>query len=96
MKNDFQLLDQQTALDLRTFLTRAKKMDPKGVARLRAFGALLTVYVAPLFTANILDDGPTVLGLRTMELKSEAEINILAPIQAVLDRIAFELEKPAR
>jgi len=94
MKNDFQLLDQQTALDLRTFLTRAKKMDPKGVARLRAFGALLTVYVAPLFTANILDDGPTVLGLRTMELKQEAEINVLLPIQAVLDRIAFELEKP--
>jgi hypothetical protein len=29
-----------------------------------------------------------------MELKSEAEINILVPIQAVLDRIAFELEKP--
>jgi hypothetical protein len=94
MKNTFQLLDEQTALDLKSYLTRAKKMDQKGTVRLRAFGTLLTAYVAPLFPAAILDDGPTVLGLRTMELKSEAEINILVPIQAVLDRIAFELEKP--
>ena len=95
MKNSFQLLDEQTALDLRSYLTRAKKMDQKGTVRLRAFGTLLTAYVAPLFPAAILDEGPTVLGLRTMELKSEAEISILVPIQSVLDRIAFELEKPA-
>ncbi len=95
MKNTFQLLDEQTALDLKSYLTRARKMDQKGAVRLRAFGTLLTAYVAPLFTASILDDGPTVLGLRTMELKSEAEINILVPIQAVLDRLAFELERPA-
>jgi hypothetical protein len=94
MKNTFQLLDEQTALDLKSYLTRAKKMDQKGTVRLRAFGTLLTAYVAPLYNANILDEGPTVLGLRTMELKSEAEINILVPIQSVLDRIAFELEKP--
>jgi hypothetical protein len=95
MKNTFQLLDEQTALDLKAYLTRAKKMDQKGAVRLRAFGNLLTAYVAPLFTGNILDDGPTVLGLRTMELKSETEVNILVPIQAVLDRLAFELDKPA-
>ena len=95
MKNTFQLLDEQTALDLKSYLTRARKMDQKGSVRLRAFGTLLTAYVAPLFTASILDDGPTVLGLRTMELKSEAEINILVSIQAVLDRLAFELERPA-
>jgi hypothetical protein len=94
MKNTFQLLDEQTAKDLNSYLTRAKRMDPKGVVRLRAFGTLLTAYVAPLFTGNILDDGPTVLGLRTMELKSETEINILVSIQAVMDRIAFELDKP--
>ena len=70
-------------------------MDPKGAVRLRAFGNLLTAYVAPLFTANIMDDGPTVLGLRTMELKGETEMNILVPIQSVLDRLALELEKPS-
>jgi hypothetical protein len=69
MKNTFQLLDEQTAQDLKSYLTRAKKMDPKGIVRLRAFGTLLTAYVAPLFTGSILEDGPTVLGLRTMELK---------------------------
>lgn len=93
MKIDFQLLDEQTARDLNSYLTRAKKMDPQGVVRLRAFGALLTAYVAPLYTANILDDGPTVLGLRTMELKDEAEINLLVPIQAVLDRLAFAFDE---
>lgn len=95
MKNNFQLLDEQTALDLQSYLIRAKKMDQKGTVRLRAFGTLLTAYVAPLFTASILDDGPTVLGLRTMELKEETEVNVLVPIQAVLDRLAFELEKPS-
>lgn len=94
MQNSFQLLDEQTALDLQSYLTRAKKMDPKGAVRLRAFGNLLTAYVAPLYTANILDDGPTVLGLRTMELSSETEVNVLVPIQAVLDRLALEFEKP--
>lgn len=92
MKNDFQLLDEQTALDLTAYLTRAKKMDPKGIVRLRAFGNLLTAYVAPLFNSSILENGPTVLGLRTMELREETELNILVPIQAVLDRLAFDLE----
>lgn len=100
MKNDFQLLDEPTARDLRAYLTRARKMDPNGIVRLRAFGILLTAYVAPLYSGNILESGPTVLGLRTMELKSEAEISLLVPIQSVLDRLAFsfdemESKKPA-
>lgn len=96
MNNTFQLLDEQTALDLKAYLTRAKKMDPKGAVRLRAFGSLLTAYVAPLYNASILDEGPTVLGLRTMELAEEAEVNVLVPIQAVLDRLAFELEESGK
>lgn len=93
MKNDFQLLDEQTALDLKAYLVRAKKMDPRGVLRLRAFGSLLTAYVAPLYTGNILDDAPTVLGLRTMELAEDAEINVLVPIQTMLDRLAFSFDE---
>lgn len=93
MRNDFQLLDEQTARDLNAYLVRAKKMDPQGIVRLRAFGALLTAYVAPLYTGNILDDGPTVLGLRTMELKDEAEINLLVPIANMLDRLAFAFDE---
>jgi hypothetical protein len=93
MKNDFQLIDEQTALDLRSYLERAKKMDPTGAVRVRAFGKLLTVYVAPLFTAGILDEGPTVLGLRTMELTEDAEVNVTVQIQAILDRLAFALDE---
>ena len=92
MNTDFQLLDKQTAEDLQSYLTRAKKMDEKGLVRLRAFGDLLTAYVAPIFSGGILDTGPTVLGLRTAQLKSEAEINILVPIAQVLDRLARSIE----
>lgn len=92
MKNDFQLLDEQTALDLRSYLTRAKKLDPKGAVRLRAFGNLLTAYVAPLYNSNILDSGPTVLGLRTMELSDKTELSVLVPIQMLLDRLAKMIE----
>jgi hypothetical protein len=91
MNTDFQLLDKQTAEDLQSYLTRAKKMDPTGLVRLRAFGDLLTAYVAPIFSGGILDTGPTVLGLRTAQLKSETEFNILLPITQVLERLARSL-----
>lgn len=93
MKNDFQLLDEQTAIDFRSYLTRAKKMDQSGAVKLRAFGKLLTAYVAPLYNSGILDQGPTVLGLRTMELTEDAEINTVVTIAAVLDRLALALNE---
>ncbi|MFM7014541.1 MAG: hypothetical protein ACKOXT_06125 [Actinomycetota bacterium] len=93
MKNDFELWDEQTAIDFRSYLTRAKKMDQAGAVKLRAFGKLLTAYVAPLYNSGILDEGPTVLGLRTMELSEDAEINSVVSIASVLDRLALSLSK---
>ena len=58
------------------------------LVRLRAFGSVLAAYVAPIFAGNLMDSGPTVLGLRTCELAAPAEIDALVPIAAVQERLA--------
>lgn len=92
MNKDFVLTDEQSTKDLQSYLSRAKRLDPDGLVRLRAYGNVLAAYVAPIFTGSILDGGPTVIGLRTTELAAEAEVDTLVPISAVLDRIARVLE----
>lgn len=88
MKNEILLADKETVADLQSYLQRAKRMDPDGLVRLRAFGKILTAYVAVLYAGSLMDSGPTVLGLRTLELSQEAEIDAVVPIAAVLDRLA--------
>ena len=88
MKNDFTLADRATTIDLQAYLVRAKRLDPAGMVRVRAFGKVLACYVAPIFAGSLMEQGPTVLGLRTSELLDDAEVDIVAPITAVLDRLA--------
>lgn len=88
MKNRFVPADQETAEDLQALLQRARRLDPDGMVRLRAFGDVLAVYVAPIFAGSLMDGGPTVLGLRTCQLAEPAELDSIVPIQAVLDRLA--------
>lgn len=88
MKNDFTLSDRATMLDLQAYLTRAKRLDPEGMVRIRAFGDVLACYVAPIFAGSLMEHGPTVLGLRTSELAEDAEVDVVVPITAVLDRLA--------
>ena len=88
MINPFILADEQTAADLQSYLARAKRLDPDGLVRLRAFGDVLAAYVAPIFAGNLMDSGPTVLGLRTCELAAPAEVDALVPIGAVQERLA--------
>ena len=91
MINPFELADRETAADLQSFLNRAKRLDPDGLVRLRAFGNLLAAYVAPIFAGNLMDSGPTVLGLRTAELAADAELDALVPIAAMQERLAHLL-----
>ncbi len=88
MKNDFTLADRATTLDLQAYLTRAKRLDPAGMVRVRAFGTVLACYVAPIFAGSLMEQGPTVLGLRTSELIEDAEVDIVVPMTALLDRLA--------
>lgn len=94
MKNQFTLVDRESAEDLQAYLVRAKRLDPEGLVRLRAYGDVLAAYVAPIFAGSLMDSGPTVLGLRTTVLHEEAEVESLVPISAVLDRIARVLDEP--
>lgn len=94
MKRSFTLAETASLHDLERYLTRASKMDPKGVVRLRAFGDILAIYVAPIFTSNLIEDGPTAIGLRTMKLANPTEIDAIVEISAVLARLprAAELQ----
>lgn len=88
MKKDLFLADKESLADLQSFLQRAKRIDSEGLVRFRAFGKILTATVAVLYAGSLMDSGPTVLGLRTMELSADTEIDAVVPIAAVLDRIA--------
>jgi hypothetical protein len=89
MKNKFVLPDLETAADLQAYLQRAKRLDPDGMVRLRAFGPVLAAYVAPIWSGDLMASGPTVLGLRTCELATDGEVDSIVPIAAVLDRLAM-------
>ena len=88
MKNEFKLQDRHSAEDLQAYLLRAKRLDQDGLVRFRAFGQVLAAYVAPIFAGSLMDNGPTVLGLRTTELAETSEVDAVVPIGAVLDRLA--------
>lgn len=88
MATEFELIDEQSARDLQSYLARAKRLDPDGLVKLTAFGNVLAAYVAPIFAVGLMDESPTIIGLRTTELASPAEIDTMVPIQAVLDRLA--------
>jgi len=88
MKNEFFLADRESAVDMQAYLTRARRLDPDGLVRLRAFGNVLAIYVAPIFAGSLMDSGPTVLGLRTCELPKAIELDCTVPISAVLERLA--------
>ncbi|MCZ2404972.1 hypothetical protein IV498_17840 [Paenarthrobacter sp. Z7-10] len=81
------LADAQTAADLRTYVTRARKADD-GAIRLQASGSILAAYVCVLRPRSTAERIPTVLGLRTMNLASPAEVDVTVPLAAVADRLA--------
>lgn len=85
---NLKFLDIQDLHDLTSFLTRAKRLDETGLVKLKAFGKILGVYVSPIFSGNLLDSGPTVLGLRTVELGAQSDIDTAFEIGAILERLA--------
>lgn len=89
------LQDQKSKADLQSFLTRAKRLDNEGAVRLRSFGKLLTVSVAPIYGTSIISGDPTILGMRIQELSSDIQTDSVVPISAVLERlVADSLEIP--
>jgi hypothetical protein len=77
--------DARDAADLRQFVERAHRLDKEGLIRLRGFGEVLAAYVSPIYSGNLLSTGPTVLGLRTMQLAGPVEVDTVTPLAELLE-----------
>ncbi|MFZ4117509.1 MAG: hypothetical protein ACOYKO_03370 [Rhodoluna sp.] len=87
MNSSFVLPTEADVEDLGKYLDRAKRMDSNGAVRLRAYGDVLTVYVAPIFSGEYEQDAPIVLGLRTLQLAESTEFDLTVSIADLLERV---------
>jgi len=84
MPGDLMLPDARSLDDLRLFLGRARRVDDGGAVRLLARGPVLAAYVGVLHPLGLLDDSPTVLGLRTSALAAGSDLDAVVPLAALL------------
>ncbi|WP_431247330.1 hypothetical protein [Leifsonia xyli] len=87
MSQSFSLMDTLAAADLQTYLSRAARVE-EGSVRLIAGSGVLAVYTAILYPRGLMDETPTVLGLRTFAIGGDAEFDVVVPIRSLLDRVA--------
>ncbi|WP_210480943.1 hypothetical protein [Naasia sp. SYSU D00948] len=86
MDRSIRVADPLSIGDLITYLGRAGRVED-GSVRLVAGSGVLAVYTAVLYPAGILDEGHTVLGLRTLALADQAEFDAVVPVRSLLDRL---------
>jgi len=82
----FTLTDPASLDDLQVFLARAQRVED-GSVRLIGGSGVLAVYAAVLYPVGLLDETPTVLGLRTLALSSTGEFDVVVPIRSLLLRV---------
>lgn len=87
MNQSFSLVDSLAVADLQTYLSRAARVE-EGSVRLIAGSGVLAVYTAILYPRGLLDQTPTVLGLRTFATGDEVSFDAVVPIRSLLDRLA--------
>ena len=80
------LADSLSLGDLHTYLQRAGRVED-GSVRLIAGSGILAVYTAILYPRGILDESPTVLGLRTFELLDTEDFDVVVPMRSLVERI---------
>jgi hypothetical protein len=97
MGSSFTLADTPTLDDLQVFLARAARIE-EGTVRLIAGSGVLAVYAAVFYPQGLLDESPTVLGLRTVALTDRGEghdaFDVVVPIRSLLGRL--EMAQDAR
>ena len=86
MSQIFSLVDSLSLGDLQVFLSRAQRVED-GSVRLIAGSGVLAVYVAVLVPAGLLDQSPTVLGLRTFALTGPDAFDAVVPVRSLLERL---------
>ncbi|MDF2092895.1 hypothetical protein P0Y31_11115 [Knoellia sp. 3-2P3] len=84
---DLRFPDAEALADLGTLVARAKSVDPEGAIRLQAHGRTLAAYVGVLPGTGLLAEG-AVIGLRTMPLAEDSDVDVTVPLAAVSDRLA--------
>src|SRR3954454_14055768 len=98
MGSSFTLADTPTLDDLQVFLARAARIE-EGTVRLIAGSGVLAVYVAVFYPQGLLDESPTVLGLRTVALSDPGqghdEFDVVVPIRSLIGRLEVAQEGPA-
>jgi hypothetical protein len=87
MSQSFSLPDSHSLSDLQVYLSRAARVED-GAVRLMSASGVLAVYSAILYPRGLLDQTPTVLGLRTFALREPVELDVVVPIRSLLDRVA--------
>ena len=88
MVQSFALVDSPSLGDLKVFLGRAARLDQGGV-RLIGGSGVLAVYAPVLHPRGLLDNAPTVLGLRTFALAETASFDVVVSARQLLDRLAL-------
>lgn len=81
------LVDEESALDLATYLSRARRIEEEGDVRLQAVGEVLAAWTCVLPGHGLGSTG-LVLGLRTFALAEPAVSDRTVPIGAITDRLA--------
>jgi hypothetical protein len=86
MSQSLTLVDGLALRDLQVYLSRASRIE-EGSVRLIAGGGILAVYVAVIYPSGLLDEVPTVLGLRTFALTVPDTVDAVVPIRSLLERV---------
>ncbi len=86
MDRTLTLPDATARADLTTYLSRADRVDRASV-RLIAGGGVLAVYTAVLHPSGLLDETPTVLGLRTVRIADDQALDAVVPITSFVSRL---------
>lgn len=82
----FTLSDTFALDDLRTYLERAARIED-GSVRLISAGGVLAAYSAVLYPIGLLDEIPTVLGLRTLAVVDTPDFDVVVPIRSLRARL---------
>lgn len=91
MSRSFSLADSQTLDDLQVYLARAARIE-EGSVRLIAGSGVLAVYAAVFYPVGLMDETPTVLGLRTVALQPAPDgtadgFDVVVPVRSLLTRL---------
>lgn len=92
MANTFSLESTQARLDAIQLLERAARVN-NGSARLIAVGEFLQVYVGILIPRGLLDQTPTVLGLRVFRLLEPQTFDVVVPLDSLIHRLTVTNEE---